>query len=312
MINFIVLILGIATNAKAMSPASSAAGIAPRASIVGFGNIEGAGLGVSLITRRSARDERRSGTTTIGNPNSERLLNQRTDLLLDYRILARTTVILDVPHVYNSATSNAAARQRANALGDLALYAKQSFYQDRQFKPTRQISALVGIKLPTGSTTIKNDVGTRLDATLQPGSGTTDFIVGAAAYWGLSRANLYGDATYKHNTRAAYTFGNSIGVNAGLSIPIERLTWLSLTTEANLEIAERDKSIEALPTLLPGGSVRDTGGQTLYLTPGIQVRPVPNLTLSFSVQLPVYQNLNGTQLASGPNLNLGVFTRIGG
>ena len=85
-----------------------------------------------------------------------------------------------------------------------------------------------------------------------------------------------------------------------------------LTTEANLEAAERDKSIDALPTLLPGGLVRDTGGQTLYLTPGIQVRPAPTLTMSFSVQLPVYQNLNGTQLSSGPNLNLGVFTRIGG
>jgi len=99
---------------------------------------------------------------------------------------------------------------------------------------------------------------------------------------------------------------------AGVSLPVKRLTWLSLTTEANLEIAERDKSIEALPTLLPGGLVRDTGGQTLYLTPGVQVRPLPNLTLSLSVQLPVYQNLNGTQLGSGPNLNLGIFTRIGG
>ena len=68
MIKIIALIIGIAANVKAMSPASTAAGIAPRASIVGFGNIEGEGLGVSLITRRSARDERRSGATTTDNP----------------------------------------------------------------------------------------------------------------------------------------------------------------------------------------------------------------------------------------------------
>ena len=87
MINPIALMLGLVPCAHAMSPANSAAGIAPRASIVGFGNIEGEGLGLSLITRRSARDERRSGATTTDNPNGERLLNQRTDLLLDYRVL---------------------------------------------------------------------------------------------------------------------------------------------------------------------------------------------------------------------------------
>ena len=177
MINAIALIVGLVPCAQAMSPASTAAGIAPRASIVGFGNIEGEGLGLSLITRRSVRDERRAGTTAIDNPNSERLLNQRTDLLLDYRVLTRTTVILDVPHVYNSATSNTAARQSANALGDLALYAKHSFYQNRPLKPTRQLSALAGVKLPTGSTTRKNDAGTRLDATLQPGSASFFIVV---------------------------------------------------------------------------------------------------------------------------------------
>ncbi|MBI5240377.1 MAG: hypothetical protein HY926_07880 [Elusimicrobia bacterium] len=304
---------GLALPAGAMAPPSSAVSIAPRTSLVGFGSVSGDGLGISILSRRIERESLRSGSSAAPNPDRQRQLSWRSTLLLDYRVARRTTLILAVPHVYNSAASDVLPRQTVNSLGDIALYGKYAFYQDRSVRPTRELSGLAGVKLPSGSAELRDAAGNRLDAPLQPGSGSTDFIVGAAASWGLPLATVYGDFTYKYNTRTAYTFGDSWGGNLGAAAPLKPAPWLSLTGEVNVESYERDHSLEAgSAAVLPGGAVRDTGGQYVFLTPGILVRPMKGLAVSLGVQLPVYQHLNGTQLASGPNLNLGLYTRLGG
>jgi len=43
--------------------------------------------------------------------------------------------------------------------------------------------------------------------------------------------------------------------------------------------------------------VRASGGQLLFLSPGLQYLPRPNVILEGSVQVPIYRDLNGRQLA---------------
>ena len=46
-----------------------------------------------------------------------------------------------------------------------------------------------------------------------------------------------------------------------------------------------------------GQTVRNSGGHLLFLSPGIQYLPIPPLILEGSVQVPIYRDFNGRQLA---------------
>ena len=62
-------------------------------------------------------------------------------------------------------------------LGDAILLVKYRFYRRDSKRGTTQASVTLGPKLPTGRTDLPDRMGRRLPASLQPGSGSTDFFV---------------------------------------------------------------------------------------------------------------------------------------
>jgi hypothetical protein len=66
-------------------------------------------------------------------------------------------------------------------LGDALLLVKYRFYRRDSQRGTTQASFTLGPKIPTGRTNLRDDGGKLLPASLQPGSGSTDFFV--AANW---------------------------------------------------------------------------------------------------------------------------------
>ncbi len=66
-------------------------------------------------------------------------------------------------------------------LGDAMVLVKYRFYRRDSKRGTTQASLTLGPKLPTGRTNLPDTNGKRLPASLQPGSGSTDFFV--AANW---------------------------------------------------------------------------------------------------------------------------------
>ncbi|MDA2926593.1 hypothetical protein MYX78_05075 [Acidobacteria bacterium AH-259-G07] len=50
----------------------------------------------------------------------------------------------------------------------------------------------------------------------------------------------------------------------------------------------------------------DTGGTTLFLTPGIQWVLTPRFLVEAAFQIPIVQELNGTQLVFAPTANAGI------
>ncbi|MFZ2540470.1 MAG: hypothetical protein WAW75_01715 [Gallionella sp.] len=301
----IVLAGGWVSPAFGMPPPMMSVQVSPRSAVTGLGATSQDGVGINLSTRYSERSDLQSGTTKVGNPNNEKTQSWQTTLLLDYRVTDSLTAILAVPYV-NQTASYTGAKQTTQGLGDIAVYGKYSLYKT---DATSEVLALAGVELPTGSTK-KGDSSGVFPITQQPGSGSTDFIVGAAAVWGLPVLTAYGDFSYKINGSESYKFGNFLALNAGANYVIPSMEQFSLVGEVNAEIAARDKSDLSGPGVLPGGEVRDTGYKKIYFTPGIQWRPGKDWALNFNAQVPVYQNLNGTQLASGVNYNLGVSLRF--
>ena len=302
------LSLAAAPLAAMAPPPSMAFNVAPRPVLSGLTTF-GEGLGLNLTARRVSRDRLRTGSAAVGNPDGERLSSWRLDAQLDYEVLPRLTAILGVPYSFDRFQFNG-ADQRYDALGDVTLLGRYAVYRDRPRAPRRELGLLAGVKLPTGATTVSAH-GAPLSATQQPGSGTTDFVFGAAGFAPWGEALLYGDLSRKFNTHAAYTFGDQLGANLGAYYPLGGAGVFALTGELNLEASDADRSIEAGSGVRPNGSVANTGGWTVYASPGLQWRVHGRTTLSVAVQLPTYRYVNGTQLAAQPTWVLGLHTRLG-
>ena len=279
--------------------------VSPRSAITGLGSTSQDGVGINLSTRYSKRSDLQKGTDKVGNPSNEATKSSQTTLLLDYLVTDGLTAILAVPYI-NQTASYGNVKQTTKGLGDVAVYGKYSVSKP---DANSEILVLLGVELPTGSTDEGDSTGP-FSITQQLGSDSTDFILGAAAVWGFSTFATYGDFSYKINGSEPYTFGNFLGLNAGINYALPSMDQFSLVGEVNAEVAERDKSDIAGPGVLAGGDVRDTGYRKIYLSPGIQWRAGKNSSLTFNAQVPVYQNLKGTQLASDVNYTLGASLRF--
>ena len=302
-----ILLMGgwVAPTFAMPAPPMMSVQVSPRSAITGLGSTSKDGVGVNLSTRYSKRSDRQSGTDKVGNPTNEETKSWQTTLLLDYRATDSLTAILAIPHVNQTATYSGIS-QTTRGLGDISVYGKYSLYKS---DATSEVLALVGVELPTGSTD-EGDSTVLFPITQQPGSDSTDFIVGAAAVWGFPTFTTYGDFSYKINGSESYTFGNFLGLNAGVNYALPSMDQLSLVGEVNAEYAAQDESDVAGQGVLAGGEVRDTGYRKIYLTPGIQWRAGKDTSLNFNAQVPVYQNLKGTQLASEVSYTLGISLRF--
>ncbi len=279
--------------------------VSPRSAITGFGSTSQDGVGVNISTRYSKRSDLQSGTSKVANSSSEETKYWQTTLLLDYLVTDSLTAILTVPYI-NQTASYGNVEQTTKWFGDIAVYGKYSLYKP---DATSEVLALLGVEFPTGSTSEGDSAGL-FPITQQPGSDSTDIIVGAAAVWGLPAFTSYGDFSYKINGNESYTFGNFLAVNAGLNYALPSMDQFSLIGEVNVEVAEKDDSDVGLAGVFAPGDVPNTGYRKIYLTPGVQWRTGKDSSLNLNAQIPVYQNLKGTQLASEVSYTFGVSLRF--
>lgn len=301
----LALLLGPAP-ARAAAP-SMAFMVPPRPPPPGFAGAGGGRFGLDLSWRAESRDGLRSGTTPKPNPLGEKTSGWRANAVLDAAVSQRLTLLLALPYAAQRFQFGPGL-QTAQGLGDVAVYGKFAAWRDRPGATRAELAVLGGVELPTGSTGAESN-GARLAATQQPGSGSTDLLFGAAGFAGAGAATLYGDLTYKLNTPQAYTFGNVLSADAGALLPVPGLPRLSLTGEAALDVLAPDASDAPGPGVGADGTVTSTGGETLWLAPGLELRLPGDLSARAAVRFPVYQRLNGTQLAGERELAFGLRAR---
>jgi hypothetical protein len=174
-------------------------------------------------------------------------------------------------------------------LTDLWLNAK---YRLMHGKPG-SLAVIGGFKLPTGRDDVRLDNGELLEPSSQPGSGAIDFQAGLAysrfltAQWTIDASALYTLRT-RHDgfkvgdrldlgTVAAYRITEDIG----------HFPQWSVFAEASGVYVQKDEPEE--------GPNPNTGGFTVFLTPGGRVRFTQNFALTVAPSIPVYQDLNGDQ-----------------
>jgi hypothetical protein len=128
-----------------------------------------------------------------------------------------------VPMVTNHFDGGKAPAVGGTGLGDAMVLVKYRFYRRDSERGTTQASVTFGPKAPTGRTDLTDTNGKRLPASLQPGSGSTDFFLAANwTYTGLfNLKRLVADEDFHSLIRSQGTQSTNIGSD------IESRFWLS-------------------------------------------------------------------------------------
>lgn len=192
-------------------------------------------------------------------------------------------------------------------LGDIRLIGKYRFYKHDNGPGTVQLAVEAGAELPTGEDQERDDRGELLPSPLQLGSGSVDILADLTFGW-TPRTERFpwifnADVAVAMNTEANEVdpgdhFRYDLGAKYRLwpwPYPGEQALYVQL--ELNGVVSGRDEQ--------DGTETPDSGGHEIYLSPGLFLFVRGNLMLEAAIQLPVLQDLNGTQLAKQ-------FTFLGG
>ncbi|MFC5519895.1 hypothetical protein [Polaromonas jejuensis] len=215
----------------------------------------------------------------------------------DYRWNAYWSVNVQVPYLDRAHGTNGfafdgtdAGTSHTKSIGDIKVIGSYMGLSDEH-----NLGVQFGLKLPTGSYTQNFDggpiAGQPLDRGLQPGTGTTDAIVGAFRFSPLSQNwNYFTQAIVQIplNSRADYKPGKALNLNAGLRyLGFDKVV---PQVQLNVKFLGKDSGANAAPD--------DSGGTTVYLSPGFTAPLTEKVKVYGSVQLPIYRKLNGFQLAA--------------
>lgn len=160
-----------------------------------------------------------------------------------------------------------------------------------------------GLKLPTGETKVENADGELAERSLQPGTGTTDLLLGAYFQRVLgSGMSWFADVRMQQplNTYENYKPGAQLSLDVGLRHELgDRF---SVMLQLNALHKDRDSGSEAEP--------EDSGGKFLFVSPGLSYAIARNFQIYGFVQLPLYQYVNGVQLTANWAAMAGISARF--
>jgi hypothetical protein len=264
------------------------------------------GLRADLRFEYIDQDQPRAGRHKVGvgeiPRHHDEIETRNRNLLatIDYAFTPEWGVTATLPivdrehrHIHNHRGEQLLEQWNFTRLGDVRLlgrYQRHSADADTVTMSTAGVN--FGLKLPTGPFDVKNGDGDEAERSLQPGTGTTDLLLGAfyrrdlaANGWSWFIQGLWQHAL---NSRDDFEPGNRVALDWGLRYAASE-RW-SLHLQVNAQHKERDRGSEAEP--------EDSGGQFVFLSPGASYALTRDVQLYGFVQLPIYQYVNGVQLTA--------------
>ncbi|POZ62091.1 hypothetical protein [Chromobacterium alticapitis] len=248
-----------------------------------------------------------------GNQEVERYTrNQYLTLGFDYAFSPAWGLNVQIPYLDRKHSTLGTGSDGANladgaydsstsGLGDIKAIGR---YQG--FAEARDFGLLFGLKLPTGSHTqtgVSTDpanpgAAAPIDRGLQPGTGTTDAIVGAYYFGELNRSwHYFTQATIQSALAPSDQYRPGTGVNLNLGLRYTGFTGWMPQLQLNARYVQHDAGDNA--------DTVSTGGTLVYLSPGLTVPLTRQTSLYSFAQLPIYQHVNGVQLAPRYTLSVG-------
>jgi hypothetical protein len=197
--------------------------------------------------------------------------------------------------------------REASDFGDVKLNSMYQFFNNS--KSEAQFN--LGVSIPTGS--IKQEYnGVRLPYAMQIGSGSYELLPGVS-YKAYQNSYSYGaqvNAIFRlDDNNSGYRFGDSLNLTAWTAKKLNEA--FSISSRLNYTVTQKvsgeDDSLNKM--MSPPNNVGSTGGRRMDFLLGANfIAPsgfFKNNRLAIEGGMPIYQNLNGTQLKTDYTVSLG-------
>lgn len=189
----------------------------------------------------------------------------------------------------NSLPSSPPADADPNGMTDLWLNGKYRLMSGA----SGHLAALGGLKIPTGADSQTLSNGEKLDASSQPGTGAFDFQLGLAYSRFLSsRVTL--------DTSALYTLRGKhlefqVGDRADLGLALAYRCTEDVQSFPNYSVSSEFLGVWIGKDDDAGAKNENSGGESVFFSPGARVRLNERTALSIAPAFPIYQDANGDQ-----------------
>jgi len=255
----------------------------------------------------TAFEERGVRTFTMLQARGDVTTSVTPIVLLPFAPHQRVTTTLSAPLLWKRLGAPGAGPEAFTngGIGDLAASVKWAFLVRNRFAGTSRMAVILSGSVPTGSTDSRLQNGQVAPRSLQLGAGSPS--VGASLVgllirdrWGLTSSAGYAQRARDGAFEPGWTGRYDVAV--GFRFP----AYIETIDTRTLQIYLEWNGSRAARARQGGASVADTGGHVAYLSPGLQWVVLPYLMLEGSIQIPVVQQLNGTQSRFGARPGVGL------
>ncbi|MBL6751744.1 MAG: hypothetical protein ISP90_14550 [Nevskia sp.] len=205
---------------------------------------------------------------------------------------------LDRQHQTIGTAGAAVSGSQDSGIGDLRILGRfQGLFADRT------LGLQFGLKLPTGAFHGRfgsgPQAGSPLDRGLQPGSGTTDLLLGIYHYQPIGRDwDRFGQLQLRQAIDSREQFRPSTQVTANFGLRYVANPALIPQLQVNLRWEGHETGVQ--------GDYANSGDRAVFISPGLTVRVRRGLQAYGFLQLPAYQYYHGLQLAPTYTVSAGV------
>ena len=268
---------------------------------------------------RSGSDTITADTTAAGEVENLGTYNRTTTATMDYSYNDRWGVKVILPFIdrkhehnigpYTGATPADYESFHARAMGDIRVIGRYRWALDQASNAGMGVK--FGLKLDTGKKDVTVDQTGEIpeEATLQPGNGSTDMILGVFWHQSVPTSDWswFSQATMQTSIKADADFrpGSQLNLDGGARYAINQD--LSALLQINAQWNHADSRANAALTEALESS---SGGKTISLTPGLSYAVTHSTQLYGLLQLPLYQYVNGEQLTPDSSITVGASHRF--
>lgn len=258
------------------------------------------------------QDQLRTGThkfdrASVSFPTDREIqqetVNRNLTVALDYSPNADWGATVIVPYFDRFHTTivdgdTDISTSHTKSLGDVRILGR---YQG--FSGDHSTGVQFGLKLANGE--IHNNfsdgpqAGQPLDRGLQPGTGTTDLLVGAYHFGTINRDwDYFVQAIVQQPLNTKEDFRPGTGLNANFGVRYLLNETVTPHIQINARIEKRESGANA--------DVDNSGATLINLSPGLTVRLTKDFSIYGYLQVPIYQRVNGLQIEAKTTVSMGV------
>lgn len=234
-------------------------------------------------------------------------------LMFFYGLEHNITIGANLPYIFNSSISAASINPETHSgsvthlgnsygLGDTNLFSMWRLFEENQ--RSFSLSVLSGLNVPTGKTNVRDSNSTLFSASDQPGSGAWTPFAGIIISKQFNRFSISSNLIYTQSTEGSQqtTLGSIFDYNFATVLEFYKNEQTKLQVDGIMEIIGEYAGKDNIAGLVD----QNSGGNSIYLSPGLRVNMNTAISCYLGVSIPLIQYYYGTQVKNEYGITGGI------